>query len=239
MPARFFLPMLPEPGDTAVDGELAHHLATVLRARPGAELRVGDGRGGTADAHVVAVERRRVHLRIARVHRTPPPTRRVHVAFAPPRLARAEWLFEHGTEVGVDVFWPLWTARTRPQGERLDRWQRIVRAAAGQCDRDWLPEVQPARELGAFLGGPLPPARFVGAPGAPPLGEAADAAGDVVVLVGPEGGFADGERDAVAAAGFVPAGLGPHVLRTETAALVAAALLQRALLQRARLPNRA
>lgn len=226
MPARFFLPTLPEPGETTVDGDLAHHLATVLRARPGAVLRVGDGRGGVAEAAIVAVERRRVRLRIEASRQTPPPARRVHVAFAPPRLQRAEWLFEHGTEVGIDVFWPLWTERTRPQGERLERWQRIVRAAAGQCDRDWLPEVEPARELGAFLAGPLPAARFVGAPGAPPLGEVAGAVGDVVVLVGPEGGFADGERDAVVAAGFVPAGLGPHVLRTETAALVAAALLQ-------------
>ncbi|MBX3464472.1 MAG: 16S rRNA (uracil(1498)-N(3))-methyltransferase [Planctomycetes bacterium] len=227
MPARFFLPELPTAGAAAVDGELAHHLVHVLRARPGDPVRLADGRGGTADAVVTAVERRVVHLQVDPARRRPAPARRVHVAFAPPRATRAEWLFEHGTEVGIDVFHPLWTARTRPQGERLERWLRLVRAAAGQCDRDWLPEVRPVRELAAFLADPdLPAARFVAAPGSPALAGLAPASGDVVVLVGPEGGLAAAELAAAQAGGFRPAGLGPHVLRTETAALVAAALLQ-------------
>lgn len=226
MPARFFLSELPPAGSTAVDGDLAHHLAHVLRARPGSEIVLADGRGRTAPATVTGVDRRRVTLRVADARRAPAPLRAVHIAFAPPRLQRAEWLFEHGTEVGIDVFWPLWTSRSRPQGERQDRWHRIVRAAAGQCDRDWLPEVRPARDLAEFLAEPdLPAARFVALPGAPPLAPLAPA-GDVLVLVGPEGGFGDDEAAAVRAAGFAPAGLGPHVLRTETAALVAAALLQ-------------
>jgi 16S rRNA (uracil1498-N3)-methyltransferase len=150
----------------------------------------------------------------------------VHVAFAPPKLTRAEWLFEHGTEAGVSVFHPLWTSRTRPQGERADRWSRIVRAAAGQCDRDWLPDVRPLRELETFLADPaLPAARFVADAGAPPLGELAPRQGEVLLLVGPEGGFTPAEQHAAAAAGFVPAGLGPHTLRTETAALVGAAVV--------------
>lgn len=227
MPARFFLPSLPTAGTATVDGDLAHHLAHVLRARPGTELLLADGRGGSAPATVAAVDRRGVTLHVAPARTAPPPAYRVHVAFAPPRLQRAEWLFEHGTEVGIDVFWPLWTARTRPQGERPERWQRIVRAAAGQCDRDWLPVVQPARELHELLAEPtLPAARFLAQPAAPPLLGQAPRDADLLLLIGPEGGFTADERQATLGAGFRPAGLGDHVLRTETAALVAAAIVR-------------
>lgn len=226
MPARFFLPSLPPPGVTTVDGDLAHHLAHVLRVRPGEVVVLADGRGSRAAATIRSADRRSVRLEVEPPQTVPPPPRRVQVAFAPPRLARAEWLFEHGTEVGIDVFQPLWTARTRPQGERAERWQRIVRAAAGQCDRDWLPELRPAQELHELLAATdLPAARFVAAPGAAPLARLAPGAADVQLLVGPEGGFDADELQAAIGAGFVPAGLGPHVLRTETAALVAAAIV--------------
>src|SRR5262249_48982295 len=150
---------------------------------------------------------------------------RVHVAFAPPRFPRAEWLLEHGTEVGVAVFHPLTSERTGPQGSaRLDRWQKVVRAAAGQCDRAWLPEVRPLRSLRAFLADPgLPADRRIAAAGAPP--PSAPVRGDVLLLVGPEGGLSPDEQELARERAFAPMGLGPHVLRTETAALVGAAVL--------------
>lgn len=225
MPQRYFLPSLPREGTAILDGDLAHHLGRVLRVRPGDPLRLGDGVGGCATATVTSVSREIVEVAVSAVLREPRREPVVHLAFAPPRLQRAEWLFEHGTEVGVGVFHPLWTARTRPQGERVDRWRRLVRAAASQCDRGWLPEVRELAELGAFLHGELPEHRFVAAPGAPALGVVRPPAPAVVLLVGPEGGFDAAEERAVRDAGFVPAGLGPHTLRTETAALVGAALL--------------
>jgi 16S rRNA (uracil1498-N3)-methyltransferase len=224
MPARFFLPSLPSAGMATVEGDVAHHLAHVLRARPGHTIMLADGRGGTAVATVQTVDRRTVVLQVDSPRQASPPARRVLVAFAPPRLQRAEWLFEHGTEVGIDVFQPLWTARTRPQGERPERWLRIVRAAAGQCDRDWLPTIEPVRELAELLADPgLPAARFLTQAGGAALAELAPRGADVQLLVGPEGGLTADEQRAALAAGFVPASLGPHVLRTETAALVAAA----------------
>lgn len=225
MPQRYFVDPLPPAGAAQVGGEIAHHLGRVMRARPGDRVRLGDGRGASAAATVVAVAKDTVQLTVEAPTHSPRPARTVQIAFAPPRLARAEWLFEHGTEVGVDVFWPLWTERTRPQGERLDRWRRIVVAAAGQCDRAWLPTVQPAMEFGDFVQNPAGGARFVAAPGAPSLLGRRPASGDVVLLVGPEGGFSAAEERAARDAGFVPCGLGRSILRTETAALVGAALL--------------
>jgi len=222
MAQRYFVDTLPGPGSYRLGDELAHHLGTVLRARPGDELVLADGRGGSALARVLLADRRRVEVEVdAAVHRPRPP-RAVHLAVALPRSTRAEWLFEHATEVGVAAFWPLWTTRARPQGERAERWQKLVRAAAGQCGRDWLPELRPALELGDFLAHPeLPRHRLL----ADAAGTAPPAAGDAVLLVGPEGGFAPTELAAARAAGFVAVRLGPHVLRTETAALVGAALL--------------
>lgn len=229
MAQRYFVPDLPAPGPAELTGELAHHLGRVLRVQAGEPLLLADGRGHTAAATVTATAKQSIRVQVEAARYEPPPGRRVHVAFAPPRLQRAEWLFEHGTEVGIDAFHPLWTQRSRPQGERLDRWQRIVAAAAGQCGRAWLPEVRPARELTAWLGaGDLPAARCVGAgEAASDLASAARATtGDLLLLVGPEGGFAADERAAIAAAGFTAVRLGPFTLRTETAALVGAALLR-------------
>lgn len=225
MANRYFAPSLPPAGTCELDGELAHHLGRVLRCRPGDQLRLGDGRGATADAIVVAVGRERVQCHIQALRREPPPPLRLCLAFAMPRLPRLEWLLEHGTEVGVAEFQPLWTQRSRPQGERRERWQRLLVAAAGQCDRAWLPHLHPAVELEPFLArAPLPPTRLIGEPHAAPwrgpLG-----AGEAVLLVGPEGGFSGDERATIAARGFAAVSFGRHTLRTETAALVGAALL--------------
>ena len=228
MAHRYFVPELPPPGAHALTGDVAHHLGRVVRARPGERIALGDGRGGSAEAAIVAVERERVLCEVEPTRREPPPRPRLVVAFAVPRLQRAEWLLEHGTEIGIAVFQPLATSRARPQAERPERWQRIVRAAAGQCDRTWLPELHPSAELADWLRSPsLPPARWVGAVDAPQrLGDGSDHdAGDGALLVGPEGGFTADELAAIAAAGFAPRRLGAHVLRTETAALVGAALL--------------
>lgn len=228
MANRYFVDHLPEPGPATLDGELAHHLGRVLRSRPGESVVLGDGRGGTARGTITTVGRERVELTIDEVRREPPPKPAVLLAFAPPRQQRGEWLFEHGTEVGVAGFQPLWTSRTRPQGERPERWAKVVRAAAGQCDRTWLPEVRPALEFAAFLQqAQLPSDRWLATANAAPLRDlaAARSTHQAVLVVGPEGGFTADEQAAAEAAGFQPCGLGPHILRTETAALVGAAML--------------
>ncbi|MFM1872937.1 MAG: hypothetical protein RL398_2359 [Planctomycetota bacterium] len=225
MANRYFVDILPNEGRASLAGDVAHHLAVVLRARPGDRLVLADGRGSRCEATVTAASKRDLVVEVGPHLHAPAPAHRLHLAFAPPKLQRAEWLFEHGTELGVAEFWPIWTARTRPQGERLERWQKIATAAAGQSDRDWLPKIHAPLELAEFLAASaLPTRRFVG-DGSGVGFVAADAApGEALVLVGPEGGFAPDEAAAVAAAGFAPRRFGPHILRTETAGLVGAAL---------------
>lgn len=224
MARRYFLDELPPPGPATLHGDVVHHLMHVLRAEPGDIVILGDGRGLECRARIERHKKDDLQVTVDAPSAVPPPALRVHVAFAPPRFARAEWLFEHGTEVGIAVFHPLWTERTRPQGERDERWQKIVRAAAGQCDRAFLPEIRPLRPLREFLvDHSLPRDRRLASGGAPP--PAVLTAGEVLLLVGPEGGFAPEEQALAQHHGFVPMGLGPHVLRTETAALVGAAAL--------------
>lgn len=224
MAQRYFLPELPAAGRFAVTGDLAHHLGRVLRVAPGTRLRLGDGRGGRAEATVLAVDGRAVTLEVGGAVHTEPVRPRLLLAFVCPRLPRADWLFEHGTEVGVAAFQPLTSERSRPQGLRVDRWQKIVSAAAGQCDRDWLPDVLPVRALPAFLAGALPLRRLLADRDGERPGAGSGSA-DAVLLVGPEGGFSAAERESARSAGFAPVRFGPHTLRTETAALVGAAVL--------------
>jgi len=229
MARRYFVDSLPAPGPASLRGDAVHHIWDVLRAEPGAQVVLADGRGGECTARIDGRRGGELLLTAAPAVHVPPPRVKVHLAFAPPRFARAEWLFEHGTEVGVAVFHPLTTERARPHGEaRGDRWQKIVRAAAGQCDRAWLPEVRPLRALREFVAdASLPKDRRLATAGAPPPSPPVqrDGDGEVVLLVGPEGGFAADEQELARAHGFSPMGLGPHVLRTETAALVGAAAL--------------
>lgn len=225
MANRYFLPSLPTPGPHELDGDLAHHLGRVLRVAPGTVVRLGDGRGGTALATVTAVHKHSLRVEVATAQHEPPPVRRVALAFCVVRSPRVDWLFEHATEVGIASFQPLWTSRTRAAVERPERWQRIVQAAAGQCDRAWLPTVHPACALDAFLRGPLPSRRLLGSAAGVPITDADRAPGELLLLVGPEGGFGTEELAAVDAAGFAPRRFGPHILRTETAALVGTALL--------------
>lgn len=226
MAHRYFLPELPPAGPGQLDGELAHHLGRVLRVRAGERLVLGDGRGGTALATVTNPGKTSVAIDVAPATSEPRPDLQVAVAFAVPKLPRLEWLLEHGTEVGVAAFQPLWTARTRPQGERAERWQRIVTAAAGQCDRAWLPIVHPARELGELLADPQQPTtRLLASADGPALAPEEARDGGVLLLVGPEGGFTPAELATIATAGFIPRRFGPYILRTETAALVGAAVL--------------
>lgn len=226
MSRRYLVRPLPPPGPHLLPAEVAHHL-NVVRARPGDRVRLFDGAGTEADAELTEVGRRRVTAVVGpgtAVQREP--LARIELACALPKGARAEWLFEHGTEVGVSAFRPIRFERSNPsRRERRDRFERIVAAAAEQCDRSMLPVVHDEVTLIDLLADPsVPSERFLAAPGArEPLGAARAAA--AILVIGPEGGFAESEIDALAEAGFRPVDLGPLTLRTETAALVGAARL--------------
>lgn len=200
-----------------LDGDALHHLGRVLRLRAGEAVVAADGRGRWVPCRY---DGRRALEPAGEAVAEVAPAPRTTVAFAPVKGERPEWVVQKLTELGVDCVVVLSTARTvvRWEGARVDaalgRLRRVATEAAAQSRRVWLPELSGVLPLDA-----LEPAGLVLAePGAPPLGN-----GVRTVAVGPEGGWTPEEL--AGDGGRATAGLGPHVLRAETAAVAAGVLL--------------
>ena len=219
-----------------LSGAEGRHAATVRRLRPGERADLIDGDGMTAECVVAAARPGLLELTVCRRHTEPPPQPRICVVQAIPKGDRAEQAVEMMTEVGVDVIVP-WAAERcvavwRPAAGRsqraLDRWRSTAREAAKQSRRARIPEVTApaetvdvrARAAAAAVTIVLEPGAGTGL-GSVPL----PAAGEIMLIVGPEGGVSPAESDAFAAAGAVAARLGPTVLRASTAGTAAAAVL--------------
>jgi 16S rRNA (uracil1498-N3)-methyltransferase len=221
-------------GVMTLTGPEGHHAAAVRRLRTGERADVGDGAGTIAEAVVAVVGKDSVTLDIRAVHTVPPPQPRLAVAQALPKGDRAELAVELMTEIGVDTVVPWSAARsiTRWQAERGDKalakWRATAREAAKQSRRAWLPEVTDLASTAALTQRVSAAARAVileaDAPAKlhelplPDMGE-------ILLLVGPEGGISPDERAALRDAGAIEARLGPTVLRTSTAGAAAAAIL--------------
>jgi len=219
----------------------AHHLSRVLRLRPGEVVVATDGRGHWcrcryrgpggrteatggrgdrgADAAVDGVLEPDGPVRFE-----PAPAPALTVAFAPVKGDRPEWVVQKLTELGVDRIVPLTTARSVVRwdggraGRAVDRLRRVATEALGQCRRVWLPEVTDPCDLAA-LGTRLDlgPGKLALAA----LGGERPTATITTVAIGPEGGWSPDEL----AAAPTTVGLGPLVLRAETAAVAAGAIL--------------
>src|SRR4051812_5475992 len=156
---RYFCEDLPPSGDVVLEGDEAHHLARVKRARAGDRVLLFDGRGREAAAEVAAVEKRG-GVRLALLPGEAPPVRelatRVTIGVAPPRGKRMSVLLEKATELGAAGIFALETARgvvdARAREEhRREKWQRATIEAAKQCGVRRLPEIGPARGLADAL----------------------------------------------------------------------------------------
>ncbi len=221
-------------GAVLLDGPEGRHAATVRRLRAGERVLLTDGAGRLAGCVVTEVRRDALALDVVHVVDEPAPRPRLVVVQALPKGDRGEVAVETLTEVGADVVVP-WAAHRcvtqwrAERGERaLSRWRSTAREAAKQSRRAWWPRVAPlastaeVAELvrGAALGVVLHEGADAALAGAP-----VPADGDVVVVVGPEGGLTGEELEAFAAAGGAAYRLGPTVLRTSTAGTAAAAVL--------------
>lgn len=220
------------PGDELeLTGAEAHHAAAVRRVRPGEAVTLGDGRGVWLEGAVIEAEPKRVRVRVD--------GRRVEDA-ARPRLALAQALakgdrdelaVQAATELGVDEVVPWQAARSisRWEGPKArkgrERWQAIVREAAKQAHRAWVPDVAEIQTTGqlAQRDGLL----LVLDPwaDAPLSGVDLDGSERLTLVVGPEGGIAPEELERLEAAGARRVRLGATVLRTSTAGPAALALL--------------
>ena len=238
-PPLFLLPPGALDGVAAADrlaltGDEGRHAATVRRTRPGEQLDVADGQGRRARCQVLAGTRSSLDLQVLAVTDEPAPPVRLVLVQALAKGGRDQQAIEAATELGVDAVVPwqagrsisVWAGERRARGR--DRWQADVREAAKQSRRAWVPQVADPVDT------PVLADLLRAAALAVLLDADADqrfaevdlpATGDLLLVVGPEGGIDPDELAALTRAGAVAARLGPHVLRTSSAGPAAVALL--------------
>ncbi|MEX0739186.1 MAG: 16S rRNA (uracil(1498)-N(3))-methyltransferase [Pseudohongiella sp.] len=215
-----------------LDGDQAHYLGKVLRAKPGQQFALFNANSGEYIAEVMGVSKRSVQLQLAdaqeRVAETLLPT---HIGLGLSRGERMDYAIQKATELGVSVLSPLFTehSEVKLSHERADKrvahWHKVAISAAEQCGRctvpvinnplsisDWLAQVPPGQ---GFLLDHTGEAGFTGA-----------CPEQIHLLIGPEGGISPEEKSAALRQGFTPVRLGPRILRTETAPVVALTAIQ-------------
>jgi 16S rRNA (uracil1498-N3)-methyltransferase len=239
MVPRLYVPSLGDGGRViGLPADEAGHLQRVLRVKPGAAVRLFDGRGREVAARVARVERDRVLVEVGEAVEAAPEWA-VHVTLAQALLKgdKIDDVIRDAVMLGAAAIQPTLTARTEVppraalRGGRTERWHRVAVSSAKQCGRAVVPGVHaplPLREALAAAGDSVklilvePSA----SPSTPASGLPAAAPRSAVVLVGPEGGWADEDLAVAREAGCLPISLGPRTLRADAAASVALSVLQ-------------
>ena len=234
---RHFVDLPLAEGKSIVLPEVAvAHLVRVLRLGPGDRVRLFNGDGHDYDARITAIDKRSAEVEIlaARTLRNESALRIILLQ----SLARGEkmdWILQKATELGVAGVIPVESERSEVKldgeraGKRVAHWQSVIVAACEQSGRAIVPSVSAPRPLAQALHA-LPPSglRLLLDPQA---GQALDMVGgqpgrELVLAIGPEGGWSPRDRESLRAAGFAGMRLGPRILRTETAGIAAIAVLQ-------------
>jgi 16S rRNA (uracil1498-N3)-methyltransferase len=225
------------PGASVVlTGAAARHVRQVLRLGEGDPVTLFNGDGADYPARIESLARGAVEVVViatAAARSESPLLLRLVQGIA--RGERMDIVVQKATELGVAAIQPVVTSRSvvRLDAAASDRrqahWRGIAIAACEQCGRARIPDVASPVKYAAWLERPAAAGArrlLLAANAARPLHGAAQGANDVELLVGPEGGLDDAERDAAVRGGYVPCRLGPRVLRSETAAIAAIAVLQ-------------
>jgi 16S rRNA (uracil1498-N3)-methyltransferase len=220
----------------AIEGDEARHLSQVLRVEKGQRFEISDNRGVWL-AEIELARKEQIVFRTLEPVTTTEPLVHTHLFIALIKFDHLETVFEKATELGAQSITPVETTRSergleRAAEKRLPRWKRIVNEASQQSRRARLPEVnEPVSFQEALRADALHRLFLDEERAGMPILEAVHhhALGDsVALLVGPEGGWIDGEREAARAAGWKIVTLGPQILRSETAAIAGLAVVNAA-----------
>lgn len=232
---RFFVDSI-HSGQARISGEEAHHLTRVLRVEAGEKFEISDNR----DVYLAEVESARKDLVsfsiLERIDVAAPVVRTTLLASLI-KFEHFEWMIEKATELAVERVIPVEAERTekgltQAAVKRVTRWKRIAREASEQSRRGRLPEIEAAIGLGAALESAGDYRYVLDEEDATPILSALPATrlpqDRVALLVGPEGGWTDRERAAIATTGWIAVSLGREILRAETAAIAGLAIVNAA-----------
>jgi 16S rRNA (uracil1498-N3)-methyltransferase len=212
----------------ALAADAAQHVAKSLRLKSGDALVVFDGSGGEYDASIQRIDRDRVDVKVGAFRDAARESAlSLGLVQGLPEADKMDWIIQKATELGVAWIQPVICERSvvRLAADRAARreahWRRVAVAACEQCGRTRIPEVRPTLGFPNWLGTPSQVPRWMLAPEGEPIATRAGAPSPLELVVGPEGGFSERERQLLAQARCEPVSLGPRVLRTETAPLAA------------------
>ena len=210
-----------------IEGPQAHYLISVMRVKVGTRLKLFDDISGEWLAEVAMLGKRDLILTLLGQLRPRETVPDLWLAAAPIRRARYDWVAEKACELGVARFVPVLTRRAVVDKIKDDRLRAHMIEAAEQCGRTALPEISPQIALKDWLPTLGERTLFFAdeAGGQPFVAAIAAHPGRAAILVGPEGGFDDAERDAISALpNAIPVSLGERILRADTAAIAAVAI---------------
>ncbi len=239
MPTFFIAPEIVIPPAIRITGPLLHHLRESLRLHRGESLTLTDSQGVRYRVEVTEITSHAIDTRIVDQDTAPPRTTpQITLGQALLKGERMDWVLQKATELGVDAIVPLETHHSvvKPNPERVEhqrtRWHRIALEAAQQSERWTIPTISEPMMLPQFLA-QQPAATMKGmlAERTRGLSLASIAVPrephhSIVLLIGPEGGWAQAEQRVAQDRGFTPLTLGTRILRAETAAIAALSILQ-------------
>jgi len=234
----------PLAGALALEPARAHYLRNVLRLKPGARIAVFNAEAGEHAARIASFGKAGAVVEVEEQLRGPAVEPDLWLVFAPIKRARIDWVVEKATELGASRLVPVYTRHTMVTRVNTDRLLATAIEAAEQCERLSVPEIAAPAALEDALAG-WDPGRVLlicdETGGGAPIAKVAAALPvdrPQAVLIGPEGGFAPAELDRLRSLPFVTAaGLGPRVLRADTAALAALAVVQAVMQERTGAPG--
>lgn len=222
-------------GQFLLSGDELHHLSRVKRRRVGDRIQVVDGRGNAYESEILTISKSEALCRIHHVSRRKGETAcSLTVAQGLLKGDRFDWFVEKATEIGADRIIPLTCERTvlNPSQQKVKRWRRIALSAMKQCGRSVWPDVtEPMALEDVWHFGEEIPVRLIAHAGDPGLSvssvldKTVPPDSEIMLLIGPEGGFTQHEVALCVDRGFKPASLGPRRLRSETASVVFSTLV--------------
>jgi len=230
--SRFFIDMPLSLGQHALPETQAHYIGRVLRHAPGDAVQLFDGSGREYLGELLEVGKKGVRVELREeLAGLPESPLRIHLGQGLSRGERMDWAIQKATELGAAEITPIISERceVRLKDERADKrlshWRQVAISACEQCGRSVLPVIHAPTSLAEWQAAVQAELKLVLHPQAEPWSGHAPPR-SLAFLIGPEGGLSDDEVERARAAGFHPARLGPRVLRTETAPVVALAVAQ-------------
>lgn len=228
---RFFVDTIRN-GSAELRGEEARHLTRVLRVEPGQRFEISDNQAAYL-AEVAEARGDRVAFRVVEALPSVEPPVSITLLASLFKFDRYEWMVEKATELGVERIVPVEAVRTEKglfeaSHKRAERWRRIAREASQQSRRTRMPEIMESQRFDAALKYAAGARYFLDENDAKPLLAEVRSVSDwssVAILLGPEGGWTDSEREESLNTGWIPVSLAPQILRAETAAAAALAIL--------------